>query len=240
MGVSLPNPLGGRPALVTGASRENSIGAAVAARLRADGAAVLVHGWRDGPADLELDLGDADAPASLVAQARERLGGQLDIVVAAHADPMPGELADVTAAELDRAWAVNARASVLLAQALAAGRDPAQPGGRVVLFTSGQHIQGMPAEVPYAVSKGAIHGMTRTLAAALAPRSITVNTINPGPVDTGWPDEELRERLRPAFPAGRWGRPEDIAPVVAFLCSDGAAWLTGNVLDAEGGFRREA
>ena len=127
---------------------------------------------------------------------------------------------------------------MLLAQALAADRDPAAPGGRVVLFTSGQHTQGMPDELPYAVSKGAIHGMTRTLAAALAPRAITVNTINPGPVDTGWPDDELRERLRPAFPAGRWGRPEDIAPVVAFLCSDDAAWVTGNVLDAEGGFGR--
>ena len=230
--------LSGRTALVTGASRANSIGAAVAGRLRADGAAVVVHGWRDGDADLELDLGEPEAPAALVGQARERLGGRLDIVVAAHADPGPGRLADVGAGQLDRAWAVNARASVLLAQALAAHRDPAAPGGRVVLFTSGQHREGMPDELPYAVSKGAIHGMTRTLAAALAPRSITVNTINPGPVDTGWPDDELRERLRSAFPAGRWGRPEDIAPVVAFLCSDDAAWVTGNVVDAEGGFRR--
>jgi 3-oxoacyl-[acyl-carrier protein] reductase len=226
--------LAGRTALVTGASRPDSIGAAVARRLRDDGARVVVHGWRDGPADVELDLGDPEAPAGLV----ERVGPELDIVVAAHADPAPGTLATSGAEDLDRAWAVNARASVLLAQALARMRDPERPGGRVVLFTSGQEREGMPDELPYAISKGAIHGLTRTLAAALAPHGITCNAVNPGPVDTGWPDDATRERLRPAFPAGRWGRPEDIAPVVAFLCSDDAAWVTGNVVDAEGGFRR--
>jgi 3-oxoacyl-[acyl-carrier protein] reductase len=80
--------------------------------------------------------------------------------------------------------------------------------------------------------------MTLSLADALAERGITVNAINPGPVDTGWPSDELRERLRPAFPAGRWGRPDDIAAVVAWLASEDSAWVTGQVIDAEGGFRR--
>jgi 3-oxoacyl-[acyl-carrier protein] reductase len=66
-----------------------------------------------------------------------------------------------------------------------------------------------------------------------------VNTINPGPVDTGWPSDELRTQLRRAFPADRWGQPDDIAGVVAFLASDDASWLTGAVLDVEGGFRRD-
>jgi 3-oxoacyl-[acyl-carrier protein] reductase len=80
--------------------------------------------------------------------------------------------------------------------------------------------------------------MTCSLADALADRAITVNAINPGPVDTGWPSESLREALTPAFPAGRWGRPDDIAGIVASLTSHDWAWLTGQVLDAEGGFRR--
>jgi 3-oxoacyl-[acyl-carrier protein] reductase len=65
-----------------------------------------------------------------------------------------------------------------------------------------------------------------------------VNAVNPGPVDTGWPSPELREELTPRFPAGRWGRSDDIAPVVAWLLSAGSAWVTGQVIDAEGGFRR--
>lgn len=96
----------------------------------------------------------------------------------------------------------------------------------------------MADELPYAISKGAVHQMTVSLADALAPRSITVNAINPGPVDTGWPDDRLRERLRSAFPTGRWGRPEDIAPLVSWLASAQSGWITGQIVNAEGGFRR--
>jgi 3-oxoacyl-[acyl-carrier protein] reductase len=96
----------------------------------------------------------------------------------------------------------------------------------------------MADELPYAVSKGAVHQMTRSLADALADRGITVNAINPGPVDTGWASAELHERVREAFPAGRWGGPADIASVAAWLVSPASAWITGQVIDAEGGFRR--
>lgn len=96
----------------------------------------------------------------------------------------------------------------------------------------------MAGERPYAIAKGAVHQMTRSLADALADRRITVNAVNPGPVDTGWPSAELRDELRRAFPAGRWSRPEDVAPVVAWLSSSESAQITGQVIDAEGGFRR--
>ncbi|MFI4878517.1 MAG: SDR family oxidoreductase, partial [Steroidobacterales bacterium] len=110
--------------------------------------------------------------------------------------------------------------------------------GRVVLFTSGQHLGPMASELPYAISKGAVHQMTWSLADALAERRITVNAINPGPVDTGWASDADRERLRNAFPLGRWGTPDDIAAVVSWLAGVDSAWITGQVINAEGGFRR--
>jgi 3-oxoacyl-[acyl-carrier protein] reductase len=222
----------GRVAVVTGV-RPGGIGFAVAQRLLRDGLEVLVHSYPDG----DEDLGDAEAPRELVERALERFGA-LDVLVVCHAHGSDQSLATATAEELDRAWAVNARAPVLLAQAFAERHDDDRPDGRVVLFTSGQHLGPMPGELPYVLSKGAVHQVTATLADELADRGITVNAINPGPVDTGWPTPEQRERLARAFPAGRWGEPGDIAAVVAWLASAESAWLTGQVIDAEGGFRR--
>jgi 3-oxoacyl-[acyl-carrier protein] reductase len=237
-----------RVAVVTGVSRRAGIGFAIARRLLNDGISVLVHSWPQpekavvdglggaGPnlAYIEADFADPEAPARVIDVAVSTFGG-VDILVANHARDSSQSLDEVTAEELDLTWAVNARAVVLLAQAFGA---QARSGGRVVLFTSGQHLGPMEDELPYAISKGAVHQMTRSLAAALAGRGITVNAVNPGPVDTGWPSDELRERVRSAFPAGRWGRPDDIAPIIAWLASADSAWVTGQVIDAEGGFRR--
>ncbi len=186
---------------------------------------------------IELNFEDPAAPRAVIEHAVRRFGA-IDVMIANHAASGPGGLTELTAAALDRAWAVNARGSVLLAQAFAEQHDDRRPHGRIVLFTSGQHLGPMPDELPYAISKGAIHQMTVSLADALAERSITVNAVNPGPCDTGWPDDELRERLRARFPSGRWGRPEDIARVVSWLVSTESAWVTGQILNAEGGFRR--
>lgn len=252
-----------RVALVTGVSRRRGIGFAVARRLLADDLHVVIHSWaphdaeqswgadRDGVAGVlealggigprlahvEADLADPAAPARVVSHALQAFGA-IDVLVANHARSSSLSLADVTAAELDLCWAVNARAVVLLVQAYAAQRDHARGDGRIVLFTSGQHLAPMADELPYAVTKGAVHQMTRSLADALADRGVTLNAINPGPVDTGWPSDELRERLRPQFPRGHWGRPEDIAAVVAWLASTQSGQITGQVIDAEAGFRR--
>ncbi len=95
----------------------------------------------------------------------------------------------------------------------------------------------MPNEIPYAVSKAALKGITPTLAAALAPYSATVNCINPGPVDTGYADEELRSSVAARMPlASRWGKPDETAAAVAWLLSSEANWITGQTLDVDGGW----
>ena len=254
-----------RVVVVTGVSRRAGIGFALARRFLDDGASVLIHSfpahdaeqpWGADPGGMdavieelggisdrlghvEADLGEPEAPRQVIGAATEAFGA-VDALVVNHARSSAQSLESVTAEELDRSWAVNARAAVLLTQAFAASHDDARPHGRVVLFTSGQHLGPMPDELPYAISKGAVHQMTSSLAGALAARAITVNAINPGPVDTGWASAEQRERLRSAFPTGRWGTPEDVAAVVAWLISTQSAPVTGQVIDAESGFRRES
>lgn len=138
----------------------------------------------------------------------------------------------------DATWAVNVRASLLLVRALAEQYEPSPDGGRVVLFTSGQHLGPMPGELAYAATKGALAQITRSLADALAEREITVNCLNPGPTDTGWATPDQLALGARQMSTGRWNTPQEAADVVALLLSPGAATITGQVLDAESGFRR--
>jgi 3-oxoacyl-[acyl-carrier protein] reductase len=259
-------PLSGRVALVTGVSRRVGIGMAVSRRLAGLGAGLFVTSWtahdREQPwgADpggvaavlaelrptvvspqqrveqLEADFLDPDAPDRVMAAAVEAFG-HVDVLVCNHARSSQGGLGQLTAAELDASFAVNTRAVLLLVQAFAAHHD-GRPGGRVVLFTSGQHLGPMSGELAYATSKGALVEVTASLADTLADRGITVNTVNPGPTDTDYVDQEMRERVARMFPAGRWGAPDDVARLVAWLCTDDARWVTGQVINSEGGFRR--
>lgn len=258
-------PLSGRTAVVTGVSRRAGIGFAVARRLLDLGANVLIShhqphdaaqptgsddlngvlteldAHRRGRAELAHlggDLSATGAPEHLVDSAASRFGA-LDICVANHARGEPdGALGELTAEALDGHWAVDARSVILLVQAFAARHDDTRPGGRVVMMTSGQHLGPMPGEVGYAAAKAALAGITTTLADQLADRGITLNTVNPGPVDTGHLTAEARQRLRSQFPGGRCGRPDDPAGLISWLCTDDAAWITGQVLNAEGGFAR--
>ena len=262
-----PLPLRGRTALVTGASRRAGIGHAVARRLAAYGASVYLHHhvphdaampWgADRPEDVVAsvrealadpdaevfsgpgDLSDPAAPAELIATAAQALGGRLDILIANHAlSGSDGTLDEIDATMLDAHWATDTRSVLLLVQAHARLR-PAGPGGRVVMMTSGQDIAGgMPGEIAYALQKGALASITRSLSTTLAEQGITVNTVNPGPVDTDYLTGEAYEAVAARFPAGRWGMPDDPARLIAWLATDEAGWITCEVINSEGGWRR--
>ena len=100
-------------------------------------------------------------------------------------------------------------------------------------MTSGQDLGPMPGEVAYAASKAALASITKTLADQLADRGITLNTVNPGPVDTGYAPPDVHEVIRRHFPQGRWGTPDDPARLIAWLATDEAAWITGQVINSE-------
>jgi 3-oxoacyl-[acyl-carrier protein] reductase len=263
-----PLPLRGRVAVVTGVSRRAGIGYAIARRLAGLGASLVLHHyaphdrdqpWGADPGGLEAvvtgvtaaladpdaavwhqeaDLSDPDAPSRLIesAAATSRF---LDILVCNHArSGGDGSLGTLTAGMLDAHWAVNTRASILLAQAFAGRHDDSRPGGRIVFMTSGQDLGPMPGEVAYAASKGALASIVPTLADQLADRGITLNSVNPGPVDTGYAPPDVHEVVRRHFPPGRWGTPDDPARLIAWLVTDESAWITGQVINSEGGFRR--
>ena len=254
--------LRGRVALVTGVGRRRGIGSAVCRALAARGADVVITCWRaydrgmpwnsdDGePAALvaelrasgvraeavEMDLSLPESPERLLDAAEERLGRPSILVnVAAHSTRDGYEALD--AATLDAHYAVNVRAMALLS-VLFARRLSNGSGGRIVNFSSGQSQGPMVGELAYATSKGAIEAFTRTLAAEVWERGITVNAVNPGPTDTGWMPEELKEDLEPEFSSGAIGTPEDAARLVAFLVGDEARWITGQTIHSEGGFFR--
>jgi 3-oxoacyl-[acyl-carrier protein] reductase len=178
---------------------------------------------------------DPAAPAACLDAAAAALG-HVDVLVVNHAMSCDQALEALDAAALDATLAVNVRASLLLVQAYAARHDDARAWGRVILFTSGQHLEPMARELPYAASKGALHALTASLAAHLAPRGILVNALNPGPTDTGWATPELTRHELRRLPLGRWGSPDDAARLVGWLATDDAAWITGQVLTSDGGF----
>lgn len=263
-------PLAGRTVLVTGASRRAGIGHAIACRAAELGASIALHGhspadaeqpWGADDADAVLasvrahlapgarllplagDLSDPEVPAALVRAAWEQLG-RIDGLVCNHAaSGHDGTILEITAEDLDHHWRVNARASLLLVQALATLRaqlpaDPDRPGCAVVLMTSGQGLGPMPGEIAYITSKAALAGLTPSLADGVADLGMRVNTVNPGPVDTGYMTEELRAALAPRFPGGRLPSTDDPARLICWLLTDDAAWVTGQVISTEGGFRR--
>lgn len=264
-------PLAGRTAVVTGVSRRKGIGFAAASRLASMGANLFLHHYSphdaeqpwgaDTPEDVvgavraqlaegarlgdaSIDLAAPDAGAELIERARAALG-HVDILVCNHArSGGDGRLSTLSPQMLDAHWQVNTRSTLLATQAFAAQHD-GRPGGRVVWMTSGQTQGPMTNEIAYAASKAALAGITASVADDLIDQGILLNTVNPGPVNTGYLDEGTSDRpsetLRAVLehcPTGRFGEPDDPARLIAWLVSDEGRWMVGQVLNTEGGFRR--
>jgi 3-oxoacyl-[acyl-carrier protein] reductase len=244
--------LTGRTALVTGASR--GIGRAIAERLAADGALVAVHygsnetAARETVAAIEKAGGQAFAVRADMSES-----AQLDALFAGLQDGLAGRALDVlvnnaavtsytatiegaTPEDFDRLFAVNVRAPLFLIQRAL----PLMPdGGRIVNVSSGVTWFARP-EVVYAMTKGALNVLTRSLAQTQGPRGITVNTVSPGITETemnAWLTESPEDARRVAAMTalGRHGQPADIADAVAFFASDDGRWVTGQTLEVNGG-----
>lgn len=259
MGMTEQRPLAGRVALVTGVSRKAGIGFGIAKRLAQKGAHLFLHGFASydvmqpygaddsgmaGIAEelrefgvkvgyVSADFSDPDAPERVVGAAQVEYGN-VDILIVNHAHGYPGVLESLTPETLDAHLIVNVRATLLLVKAYA-GQYTGSYGGRVILLTSGQHRNPMVGEIAYVASKGALHQVTGSLAAYLAPRNITVNTVDPGATDTGYADPRTVEAVLRQQPMGRWGAPDDAARLIAWLATDDATWITGQVITSNGG-----
>lgn len=239
----------GKTALVTGASR--GIGRAIALRLAADGVFVAVHYASNSAAALatvaaieeaggqafpvQADLGQADGVDRLLAGLTEGLAGRpLDILVN-NAAVTGDDGIDVAEDEFDRLFRVNVRAPFFLIQR---ARHLLRDGGRIINISSGVTWFAVP-EVAYAMTKGALNVLGRSLANTLGDRGITVNTISPGITRSdmnAWLDEPAaREGVAGIVALGRVGEPEDIADAVAFFASPDSRWITGQVVDVNGG-----
>ncbi|MGC5016702.1 SDR family NAD(P)-dependent oxidoreductase [Streptosporangium sp. DT93] len=244
--------LTGRTALVTGASR--GIGQAIATRLAAKGATVIVHYGTDeeGATATVDEIGRAGGTAfavraelgvdgdveTLFAGVEAGLAGRpLDILVNNAAAPPAGPLGVTTRAEFDHLFAVNVRAPYFVIQRAS---PLLRAGGRVITISSVATRMANPAQTSFAMTKGAIETMSMTLANEFGVRGITVNAVAPGATRTAtngavFDTPGLSEFIAGTTALDRLGGPGDVADVVAFLASDAARWITGQVLDASGG-----
>jgi 3-oxoacyl-[acyl-carrier protein] reductase len=236
--------LEGKVAFVTGGS--SGIGAAIARRLANDGAAVALtySNNRSGAEEvvrdinrqgraiaLPLDLSIAIELTSTFDRIIRELGS-VDIVVANAGDVMAKPIAESTFEDFDKAFAVNTRGT-LLTFAEAARR--VSDGGRIVGLSSILTRQARAGMGLYAAGKAAVEQFVRALAHELGPKGITANAVSPGPTDTGMLLPARREQAPKQTPLGRIGAPRDVADVVAFLASEDARWITGQVISVNGG-----
>jgi 3-oxoacyl-[acyl-carrier protein] reductase len=241
-------------ALITGAGRLNSIGAGIAKRLADDGWDLALSFWRpydveasvaapeDDPERLAADLAtrgatvrllpgdltDPSEPDRLIADAASAFGGLRGLVMS-HAESRDSGILDTTVESFDRHMIVNARASW---QLIAAFARQATDGGAIVALTS-DHVAW---NMPYGSSKGALDRIVFAAARELGDRRIRVNAVNPGPIDTGWMNDEIRAGVVSHQPTGRLGTPEDVAWLISFLLSDEGAWTTGQLIHTDGGY----
>lgn len=242
-------------ALVTGVSSPRGIGAAICRKFASQGIDIFFTHWQSEASwlekfqkeilelgvrcdSLEIDLSHANAAFEIMDTVSKQFG-PLSILVNNAAYSTRDGYVKLDAHILDNHYAVNMRSTFLLCVEFARRFEKAnRDGGSIINMTSGQELGPMIGELAYVATKGAIAAFTKSLSAELAPLGITVNAVNPGPTDSTWMTDEIRKHLLPKFLMGRIGMPEDAARIVAFLASDDAKWITGQVINSEGGFLR--
>ena len=243
-------------ALVTGVGRTVGIGAAIARRLAESGWDIARTQWTpydermpwgvDGAAvdtigaelsglgaatvAVEADLAETASPARVFDEVERRLGPVRALVVC-HCESVDSGILDTTVESFDRHFAVNVRASWLLVREFGLRFAGEHGSGRIIALTSDHVVENLP----YGAGKGALDRIVLASARELAHLGVTANVINPGPVDTGWMPDQVREHCTEHTPLGRLGTPRDTAHLVDFLCSPQGGWVNGQLLKSDGG-----
>ena len=246
--------LAGKTAIVTGASK--GIGAAIAKKLAAEGAAVIVNysssqaGAERVTKEITSVGGKAVAVKANLSKPKEiehlfakanKAFGRVDILVnnAGIYEFLP--LEKVTEKHFHNQFNLNVLGLLLASQA--AARQLNGTGGSIINISSIVSTLAVPESAVYSGTKGAVDAITRSLASELGPRGIRVNAIRPGMVETegaraiGITESDLRKHVESQTPLGRIGQPQDIAGAAVFLASDESSWITGETLVVSGGYR---